>query len=90
MGLKVAIFVSLCALVQGMQPWVDAIPITSVRTRVYKLTSLNSDLYGYFEGVSGPAAPVLLTVFYICMSYVPALLFTALLATCSKKSKPLV
>lgn len=65
--------------------WIEAIPLTEVRIRFYKLNMMNDDLRSFFFTYTADTmlANVVLCIFYLFASYVPSIIF-ALLFTSNK------
>ncbi len=57
---------------------VSKIPVDWLRFKMIKLLQLNSLLYDWFAQVNPSLAPVLLVLFYLMLSYIPAVVFTML------------
>jgi hypothetical protein len=54
------------------------IPVAWVRFKVMKLLQLNTWLYEWFAQVNPTLAPVLLLLFYLFLSYIPAVILAML------------
>ena len=62
------------------ESWIESVPSTLVKEKLYKLRAMNSDISKMFESQLPPACVIpALCVFYFILSYLPSIIWVALM-----------
>jgi hypothetical protein len=62
------------------ESWIESVPSALVKEKLYKLRAMNSDISKMFESQLPPACVIpALCVFYFILSYLPSMIWVALM-----------